>query len=309
MRIRSLQRVKIMSKRAGKRTSKTEILKMEERDCSAVSATIVDGEKRMKRSLDALASSDTKIADAIRKVGYPHYSACMRDGDMMDLIKSVVSQQISVAGARTIMEKVEGWLLRDELPPAKKGKSAGKGGSSSVVLDTQTEVLDASKRRKLEYGVFSTGKPLKRTTLQVCDKILATTDTEFTLISLGNGNKRKAVISLAEHLKAGKLDFPELENLSNAEVAKKITQVYGLGPWSADMYLMFTLGRDDVWPAGDDAMVRGLALIYGKNLEGMKSAARAKWAVEKGKEFPPEHLSSLARLCYRFVDANKPPKK
>ena len=131
MRIRSLQRVKIMSKRAGKRTSKTEILEMEERDCSAVSATIVDGEMRMKRSLDALAASDTKIADAIRKVGYPHYSDCMRDGDMMDLIKSVVSQQISVAGARTIMEKVEGWLLRDELPPATKSKSEGKGGSSS----------------------------------------------------------------------------------------------------------------------------------------------------------------------------------
>lgn len=274
------------------------------RKAGAVGSVVsMNGEEKMKRSLDCLAVKDQKIDDALRKHGYPSYSK-LPEGDLMDLVKAIISQQISVEGAKTIYSKVENWLLNDELPPPKESK--GKKGSSSMTLET--EIVDV-KRRKLEYGVFSTGARLERTDLQICDKILASSEEQFTLISLGNANKGKAVRSLAEHVKKGSLVISELKDADNAEVSKNITQVYGLGQWSADMYLIFTLGRSDVWPVGDEAMVRGLALIYGKSLEGMKTAAKQKWAREKGGEFPPEHLSSLARLCYRYYDRNKPSKK
>ena len=61
----------------------------------------------------------------------------------------------------------------------------------------------------------------------------------------------------------GDLDLGALHDLPNDEVAGRITAVKGLGRWSADMFLMFHLGRPDVLPVGDLGVRRAVEKAYG----------------------------------------------
>jgi DNA-3-methyladenine glycosylase II len=67
---------------------------------------------------------------------------------------------------------------------------------------------------------------------------------------------------LAEHVLAGDMDLDALSDLSDEDVSARITTVKGLGQWSADMFLMFHLGRPDVLPVGDLGIRRAVERAY-----------------------------------------------
>lgn len=60
--------------------------------------------------------------------------------------------------------------------------------------------------------------------------------------------------ALATAIIEGDLALETLENLSDDAVKAQLTQVKGIGNWTADIYLMMALGRPDVWPKGDLAL-------------------------------------------------------
>jgi DNA-3-methyladenine glycosylase II len=68
---------------------------------------------------------------------------------------------------------------------------------------------------------------------------------------------------LAEHVEEGKLELARLPELPDEEVAEQLTAIKGLGPWTADMFLMFHLGRPDVLPVGDQGIRRAIMVEYG----------------------------------------------
>ena len=55
----------------------------------------------------------------------------------------------------------------------------------------------------------------------------------------------------------------EVTTLSNEEIIERLIQVRGIGRWSVEMYLIFTLGREDVWPTDDLGVRKGFAHAYG----------------------------------------------
>jgi DNA-3-methyladenine glycosylase II len=59
-------------------------------------------------------------------------------------------------------------------------------------------------------------------------------------------------------------DRKTAEDLSDEALIEAFTSVRGIGPWTAQMLLIFTLGRTDVLPTGDYGVRRGFALLYGK---------------------------------------------
>jgi DNA-3-methyladenine glycosylase II len=69
--------------------------------------------------------------------------------------------------------------------------------------------------------------------------------------------------SLAEHVLAGELELERLESLGEEDVIAELTAVKGIGRWSADMFLMFHLGRPDVLPVGDLGIRRAIERAYG----------------------------------------------
>ncbi len=69
--------------------------------------------------------------------------------------------------------------------------------------------------------------------------------------------------SLAEHVLSGELELERLDALPEEEVYAELTAVKGIGEWSADMFLMFHLGRPDILPVGDLGIRRAIERAYG----------------------------------------------
>jgi len=75
--------------------------------------------------------------------------------------------------------------------------------------------------------------------------------------------KTNYIRDLARHTRDGSLVFEELHALSDDEVIEKLTQVKGVGPWTAHMFLMFGLERLDVLPTGDLGIRAAMRTRYG----------------------------------------------
>ena len=125
---------------------------------------------------------------------------------------------------------------------------------------------------------------------------VAATDHE-TLRGLGlSGAKARTLHALAAHVIAGNLQIEQLEKLSDAEISREIIAVKGLGPWSADMFLMFHLHRSDVLPVGDlgirEAVRRLYVLDERPNAEKLGEIA----------EFWRPHRTLASRYLWRWLD-------
>ena len=67
--------------------------------------------------------------------------------------------------------------------------------------------------------------------------------------------------TLAERLGDGTLSLSRLARLPDAEARARLMEVPGIGPWTADIYLLMALRRPDVWPPGDLALVKAVAAL------------------------------------------------
>jgi len=91
-----------------------------------------------------------------------------------------------------------------------------------------------------------------------------------------SGAKTRAIRDLSERVISGKLDLINLPKLSDVEVIEKIVTVKGIGPWTAEMILMFSLGRTDIFSMGDLVLKKELMKWYGwKKLPSDKKVAEA----------------------------------
>lgn len=74
--------------------------------------------------------------------------------------------------------------------------------------------------------------------------------------------KARYVRNLAESVVSGDLDFKNFRKLSNEQIIEKLTKVKGIGPWTSEMFLMFTMGREDVFSPGDLGLRKAIKKIY-----------------------------------------------
>jgi DNA-3-methyladenine glycosylase II len=74
--------------------------------------------------------------------------------------------------------------------------------------------------------------------------------------------KCRAVLSTAKSIVDSEVRLGELKSLSDEEVTAELIKLRGVGPWTAQMYLMFSLGRSDVFPTGDLGIVNAVTALY-----------------------------------------------
>jgi DNA-3-methyladenine glycosylase II len=87
-----------------------------------------------------------------------------------------------------------------------------------------------------------------------------------TLLKAGLSNAKVEYLrDLATRVKDGRLDLRRLKDLSDEDVCAELAQVKGIGRWSAEMFLIFHLGRHDVISAGDLGIRRAIQIAYGMN--------------------------------------------
>jgi DNA-3-methyladenine glycosylase II len=114
------------------------------------------------------------------------------------------------------------------------------------------------------------------------------------LLALSDGGLREVGLSrqkidyargLSRAVADSELDPAALASQPDEEVIRKITALKGFGRWSAEMFLLFALGRPDVWPADDLGIQAGLHRL--KNLRSRPDRARTEaigraWAPHRG---------------------------
>jgi DNA-3-methyladenine glycosylase II len=90
---------------------------------------------------------------------------------------------------------------------------------------------------------------------------------DTTLKTIGfSGQKGRYCRNLASAILEDGLDLEALAGPPDHQVREELTKVTGIGPWTADIYLLMALGRPDIWPLGDLALVAAA-----KDLKGLES--------------------------------------
>ncbi|MGH8983828.1 MAG: DNA-3-methyladenine glycosylase family protein [Acidimicrobiia bacterium] len=131
------------------------------------------------------------------------------------------------------------------------------------------------------------------------EAVLAVPLAELRAVGL-SGSKAASVRDLAEKVLAGEVKLDRLGRLPDEEIVRELTLVRGIGPWTAEMFLMFQLGRLDVWPVDDFGVRKGYAAIFGH--AGLPTA---KELVALGDRFRP-YRSVVAWYCWRAADTVVP---
>jgi DNA-3-methyladenine glycosylase II len=78
-----------------------------------------------------------------------------------------------------------------------------------------------------------------------------------------SGAKVSFVKDLAKHVHAGVLQLKKIARLPDDEVMRELVAVKGIGPWTAEMFMMFSLGRPDIFSPGDLGLRNAIRKCYG----------------------------------------------
>ncbi|MFM9014961.1 MAG: DNA-3-methyladenine glycosylase family protein [Candidatus Nanopelagicus sp.] len=108
--------------------------------------------------------------------------------------------------------------------------------------------------------------------------------------------KAKAITELSIASIEKRVSFDNIHLLPNSEITKELTKIWGIGRWTAEMFLIFHLGRLDVWPVGDLAVRRGWIKIH-----NLKAEIDPLVLDKKGLKFSG-FQSVVAWYCWRAVD-------
>lgn len=176
----------------------------------------------IQHGLDEVCRIEPKMATALTSCGYPEPR--IRPEGYATLLRTILGQQVSVASAASVWDKLEA-LLGSGCPPEK-------------LLARDFDELRACGMSRQKQGYAR---------------------------------------SLAELILAGDLDLDNLPEDDEQAIAK-LMQIKGIGRWSAEIYLLFALGRPDIWPAGDLAVQIGIGKVMGQKERPTEQDLR-EWAL------------------------------
>src|SRR3989338_3508433 len=95
------------------------------------------------------------------------------------------------------------------------------------------------------------------------DKILKLTDQQIRDVGT-SWAKVRSIKDLAMQVKTKKINLEKLDRLSDEATMAELIKVKGIGPWTAEMFLIFTLKREDVFSFGDLGLNKAIKKLYGK---------------------------------------------
>lgn len=110
-----------------------------------------------------------------------------------------------------------------------------------------------------------------------------------------SGQKIEYVRNVARAFEEGRISRQQLEPMSDAEVIATLTEIRGVGTWTAKMALIFVLGREDVFPVEDLGIRKAMALLYGFDEDDRAGM------VEHAERWRP-YRSYASRYLWRAVD-------
>ena len=137
------------------------------------------------------------------------------------------------------------------IPPLRR-RDAGFASLASIIVSQQLSVASA---RAVWARVETVLTPLTP------ERVVRATDEEMKLAGLSRP-KQRTLRALAAALAEGKLDLATLTTATPELVHARMTQISGIGPWTADVYLLFCLGHRDGFAAGDLAIQEAARVAF-----------------------------------------------
>ncbi len=125
--------------------------------------------------------------------------------------------------------------------------------------------------------------------------ILKLTDQQIRDVGV-SWSKVHYIKAIAQAQQSGLIDFAALPALADDLVIQKLITIHGVGQWTAEMFLMFALGREDIFSYGDLGLRRGLQKLY-----GFKKEPTRKQMEKITKRWSP-YRTYAARILWRSLD-------
>lgn len=155
-----------------------------------------------------------------------------------------------------------------------------------IILEQQVSLASA----------LATLNKLKEKTTEITpDAILHLNDEEMRACFVSR-QKMGYLRGLAQALKNGEINLEELTELPNDEVRERLVRLKGIGNWTVDVYLMFTLQRADIFPIGDLAAVNAL-----KRLKQLASSSSREEVLEISEGWEPFRTVACMMLWHYYL--------
>lgn len=132
------------------------------------------------------------------------------------------------------------------------------------------------------------------------EAVLATPDADLRAVGL-SAAKAASVKDLAARVVDGTVRLHGISRLGDDEIVERLCTVRGIGPWTAQMFLMFQLNRPDVWPVGDLGVRAGYARIA-----GLREVPSPLELAALGERYRPWR-SVAAWYCWRAMERGVSP--
>jgi DNA-3-methyladenine glycosylase II len=213
-------------------------------------------------AVERLAERDHDIAVIVSAYGYPPLWA--RQPGFPTLVYIILEQQVSLASARAAFDRLLGaanMLATDEQP-----NDEGQHGHGE------------------SPGAMESLSP---------DRFLSFSDEELRAIGFSR-QKTGYCRGLARALLDGSLDLDRLHQLEDDQARSALISLKGIGPWTADIYLLMAMLRPDIWPAGDLAL--GSAIQSYRGLPSRPNLTELQAMAERWKPW----RSVAARVFWHY---------
>ena len=205
-------------------------------------------------------------------------------------MKKRLNRLTLLAGVRELAKRDEGFakIASTYGPPPLWEREQGFHTLIYIILEQQVSLASAKAAyNRLEEAAH----PL------TSNNFLRLTDEELKQIGFSR-QKTRYGRELANAITDGSLDLSGLGNLEDEDAKEQLMKVKGIGPWTADIYLLMALGRPDIWPKGDLALAVAI-----QRVKGWLSRPTSEEVRKMSDEWQPWRAVA-ARLLWHFYLKN-----
>lgn len=151
-------------------------------------------------------------------------------------------------------------IARVRLRPLRRAADPGGTGASGYFRTLVTSIV--GQQISLQAAASIMRRVLERFGEHPTPaQLLAAPVPELRALGLSE-SKARYLKDLAAHVADGRLDLVHVASLPDEEVMRELVAVKGIGPWTAEMFLMFSLRRPDVFSYGDMGLVNAMVRLY-----------------------------------------------
>lgn len=170
-------------------------------------------------------------------------------------------------------------------PPPTRKRPEGFATLLQIIVNQQVSIAAAAsiwKRFEAAYGAVTP------------EAILASTEEQLRALGL-SGQKVRYAHELAGDVTQGRLKVDRLRRLDDEAAIAALTTVKGIGRWTAEIYLLSALQRQDVWPAADLAL-----MVAAQEVKGLARRPKAEEMIEIAEQWRPWRAVAARLLWHHY---------